>query len=229
MFMAKGILYIVATPIGNLKDITLRALDVLKGADLILCEDTRVTMKLLNHFEIKSKVSSYHQHSNFKKTEEITNLLKQGNKIALVCDAGTPGISDPGGKLIEEIIKSKSADVVCVPGPSALTAAISISGIAMDKFVFMGFPPIKNKRNKYFESIKEFNCPAIIYESPHRIIKTLGDLADILNNPEVIVARELTKIFESVYRGSVKEVLETLKKEEPKGEFVVIVFNRRYN
>lgn len=216
--MDKGIIYIVATPIGNLKDITLRALETLKSVDLILCEDTRVTLKLLNHFEIKKPVLSYHQHSDFKKTEEIIDLLKQGKKIALVCDAGTPGISDPGGRLIEEIIAF--ADVVPVPGVSAITTAISIAGISMDKFVFMGFPPIKNKRNKYFESINASEYPVVLYESSHRILKTLKD---ILNNPEVIVFRELTKSFETVYRGKAEDILKQLEKEGPKGEFVVII------
>lgn len=216
--MDKGVVYIVATPIGNLKDITLRALDVLKSVDLVLCEDTRVTLKLLNYFEIKKSVLSYHQHSDFKKIKEVIDLLKQGKKIALVCDAGTPGISDPGGKLIEEIIGI--ADVIPVPGASALTAAISIAGISMDKFVFMGFPPIKNKRKKYFESIDALKMPVILYESSHRILKTLED---ILNNPEIIVFRELTKVFETVYRGKAKDILEQLKKEGPKGEFVVII------
>lgn len=216
--MDKGIIYIVATPIGNLKDITLRALDIFKSVDLILCEDTRVTLKLLNHFEIKKPVLSYHQHSNFKKTEEIIDLLNQGKKIALVCDAGTPGISDPGGKLIEEIIAI--ADVIPIPGASALTTAISVAGISMDKFVFMGFPPIKNKRNKYFESVNNSECPVVLYESSHRILKTLKD---ILNNPEVIVFRELTKTFETVYRGKAEDVLKKLEKEGPRGEFVVII------
>ncbi|MCX6760125.1 MAG: 16S rRNA (cytidine(1402)-2'-O)-methyltransferase [Candidatus Nealsonbacteria bacterium] len=221
--MDKGQLYIVATPIGNLKDITLRALDILKSANLILCEDTRVTMKLLNHFEIKNRVLSYHQHSDFKKTGEIIDLLKQGKRIALVCDAGTPGISDPGGKLIEEIITSDIADVIPIPGPSALTAAISISGISMDKLVFMGFPPMKNKRNKYFENINNLEYPVVLYESSHRILKTLKDLENIAKNPDIIVFRELTKVFETVYRGKAEDISEILKKEGPKGEFVVII------
>jgi len=218
--MDKGIIYIVATPIGNLKDITLRALDIFKSADLILCEDTRVTLKLLNHFEIKKPVLSYHQHSDFKKTEEIIDLLKQGKKIALVCDAGTPGISDPGGKLIEEVIGAGIADVIPIPGASALTTAISIAGISMDKFVFMGFPPIKNKRNKYFENINSFEYPVVLYESSHRILKTLKEL---MNNPDVIVFRELTKVFETVYRGRAEDISKQLEKEGPKGEFVVII------
>jgi 16S rRNA (cytidine1402-2'-O)-methyltransferase len=221
--MHKGQLYIVATPIGNLKDITLRALEVLKSVDLILCEDTRVTIKLLNHFEIKNKVLSYHQHSDFKKTEEIIGLLNQGKRIALVCDAGTPGISDPGGKLIEEIVSSDIADVIPISGASALTTAISASGIPMDKFVFMGFPPMKNKRNKYFEGINNLEYPVVLYESSHRILKTLVDIENIVKNPNIIVFRELTKVFETVYRGKTKEVLEKLKKEGPKGEFVVII------
>lgn len=221
--MNKGQLYIVATPIGNLKDITLRALEVLKSADLILCEDTRVTIKLLNHFEIKKQVLSYHQHSDFKKTREVIELLKQGKRIALVCDAGTPGISDPGGKLIEEIISSDIADVIPIPGASALTSAISIAGISMDKFVFMGFPPMKNKRNKYFERINEFEYPVVLYESSHRILKTLMDIKNIVRNSDIIVFRELTKVFETVYRGKTEKVLEKLKKEGPKGEFVVII------
>lgn len=221
--MNKGSLFVVSTPIGNLKDITLRALEVLKNVDLILCEDTRTTIKLLNHFEIKNRLLSYHQHSDSKKIEEITNLLGQGGKIALVCDAGTPGISDPGGKLIEKIVESNIADVITIPGPAALTAAISVSGISMDKFVFLGFPPNKNKRKKYFENIAKFEYPAVLYESSYRILKTLEDIKSILKNPNVIVFRELTKTFETIYRGKASEIIESFKEEGPKGEFVVII------
>lgn len=233
-------LYIIATPIGNLRDISNRALEVLKGVDLILCEDTRVTQKLLNHFDIKTKTLSYHQHSKLKKINYILELLKEGKNLALVSDAGTPGISDPGNKLVKEIIESLSSqvEIVTVPGPSAVTAAASIAGVAMDKFLFLGFPPQKKKRKKYFEGVIQSKYPVIFYESPYRILKSLGDLreADAKQNAKqtrnIVVCRELTKKFETVYRGTIEEVIEKIKKDPVKGEFVVIacpVRNRKFS
>jgi len=219
-----GTLYIVATPIGNLGDITLRALELLKSVDFILCEDTRVTKKLLDRYEIQTSTISYHEHSKLKKTEKIAGLLEEGKNLALVSDAGTPGISDPGGKLIEYVVGSTPhIKIVPVPGASALIAAASIAGISMDKFVFMGFPPVKKKRKKFFEEVVSSKYPVIFYESPHRIMKSLAELAEVSAEAQVVVCRELTKKFETIYRGTVEEVLQKLKNEEVRGEFVVIV------
>ncbi|MBI2626003.1 MAG: 16S rRNA (cytidine(1402)-2'-O)-methyltransferase [Candidatus Nealsonbacteria bacterium] len=231
-------LYIVGTPIGNLKDITLRALEVLRGVDFILCEDTRVTQKLLDRYEIKTSTLSYHQHSQLKKAEYVIQLLKDGKNLALVSDAGTPGISDPGNKLIAEITGVAPLQIAGVaplqitpiPGPSALTAAASISGFSMDRFVFMGFPPAKNKRKKFFEEAVNSKYPVIFYESPYRILKTLKELSSyteelssLKSSLKIVVCRELTKKFETIYRGTIEEVLEKLGREEIKGEFVVII------
>jgi len=227
-------LYIVATPIGNLEDITLRAIRILKEVDLILCEDTRVTKKLLDHHSIATVTESYHQHSDSKKTDQIITLLQEGKSLALVTDAGTPGISDPGNKLIADIFarteklntsRSESISIVPIPGPSALTAAASLAGISMDKFVFMGFPPVKNKRKKYFKEVIESRYPVIFYESSHRILKTLKELEELDGNMDIVVCRELTKQFETVYRGTVDEVAGMVQKDTTKGEFVVIVKN----
>ena len=210
-------LYIIATPIGNLEDISLRALRILKQVDLILCEDTRVTKKLLNYYNIKTLVQSYHQHSKLRKVNYILNLLKEGKNLALVSDSGTPGISDPGNKLIEEI--KNLAEIVPIPGPSAVIAIASISGFPMSKFVFLGFPPHKKSRQKFFKEVAESKHPVIIYESPYRIIKTLKELGKF-GNFEVVVGRELTKKFETIYRGKIKDIINQIK---PKGEFTIIV------
>lgn len=214
--MAK--LYIVATPIGNLGDITLRALEILKSVDLILCEDTRVTRKLLDFYEIKTPTQSYHQHSNNKKTDYILDLFRQGKNIALASDSGTPGISDPGNKLVEDVLK-EGVDVVPIPGPSASTTIASVAGISMDKFIFMGFPPHKKGRQTMFKEISESKYPVIIYESVHRIIKTLKELQEF-NDFDIVVGRELTKKFETIYRGKISEVIPQI---EPRGEFVIII------
>jgi len=217
-------LYIVATPIGNLKDITVRALDVLKEVDLILCEDTRVTKKLLDHYNIKTPTLSYHQHSKLQKTEQIIAYLKAGKDLALVSDAGTPGISDPGEMLITEVFQGiPSANIIPIPGVSAVTTAASIAGFAMDKFIFMGFPPVKNKRMKFLEKIVSSSYPVILYESSHRIMKTLEELHALAPEAQVVVCRELTKKFETIYRGVIAEVLKKIEKDKIKGEFVVII------
>ena len=219
-----GTLYIVATPIGNLKDITLRALEVLKSVDFVLCEDTRVTKKLLAHYEIETPTISYHEHSKLNKTEQILGLLKEGKDLALVSDAGTPGISDPGGKLVEYVGRLTShIKVVPVPGVSAVIAAASIAGFSMDKFVFMGFPPAKKKRKKFFEEVATSKYSVILYESTHRIMKSLTELDEVLSGREIIVCRELTKKFETIYRGGVDKVIEELKNGKIKGEFVIII------
>jgi 16S rRNA (cytidine1402-2'-O)-methyltransferase len=229
-------LYIVATPIGNLEDISKRALRMLSEVDLILCEDTRVTKKLLNYYGIKTPVLSYHQHSKLRKIDYILELLRGGKKLALVSDAGTPGISDPGNQLIHEISaisqsarsyalenKELEVKVVPIPGPSAVTAAASISGFPMDKFIFLGFPPTKKKRKKFFEEAVNSKYPVIFYESPHRIIKTLEELRIMNKELKIVVARELTKKFETIYRGNIEKVIEGIKKDGTKGEFVVVI------
>ena len=226
-------LYVVATPIGNLGDISNRALKTLKGVDLILAEDTRVSQKLLNRFEIKTKTLSYHQHSKLKKINYILGLLKEGKDLALISDAGTPGISDPGNKLIGAIATTPGLEVkiVSVPGPSAITAAASVAGISMAKFLFLGFPPAKRKRKRFFEEISKSKYPVVFYESPYRILKTLNELKELFTThyslpTNIVVCQELTKKFETVYRGTIEEVIEKIKEGVIKGEFVVIVENK---
>jgi 16S rRNA (cytidine1402-2'-O)-methyltransferase len=222
-----GILYIIATPIGNLKDITLRALEVLKEADFILCEDTRQTMKLLNHYGISKPLVSYFQHSKISKIEYIIDLLKRGKNLALVTDAGTPGISDPGNLLIEHIthnIKQEGVKIVPIPGASAVATALSISGFPADKFIFMGFPPHKKGREKFFKEIADAKYTIVFYESVHRIVKALEQLKNAIDkNRQIVVCRELTKQFESIYRGDIDEILEKVKGDKIKGEFVVVL------
>jgi len=219
-------LYIIATPIGNLEDITLRALRVLKEVDFVLCEDTRQTLKLLNHFEIKKSLISYHQHSKLQKINYVVNLLREGKNLALVSDAGTPALSDPGGVLVEEIVEElgENVNIIPIPGAAALAAIISVAGLPTDKFVFLGFLPHKKGRQSLFIFIKESDKTVIFYESPHRIIKTLTALTEILDDKRrVVVGRELTKKFETIYRGSIKEVFSKLQEDEVKGEFVVVI------
>jgi 16S rRNA (cytidine1402-2'-O)-methyltransferase len=218
-----GKLYIVATPIGNLEDITLRALRILKDVDFVACEDTRKSKILLNHYSINTPLISYHQHSKLQKIDLILNKLKEGKNIALVTDAGTPGISDPGNKLIEEILK-ENIQVVPIPGPSALGAMISIAGINMQEFSFLGFPPHKKGRETFFREVGESKCPVIFYESVHRIQKALEQIKKIAPEKRLIVGRELTKHFETVYRGTAEQISAELKPENLKGEFVVIAY-----
>ncbi|MFA5133782.1 MAG: 16S rRNA (cytidine(1402)-2'-O)-methyltransferase [Patescibacteria group bacterium] len=217
-------LYIVATPIGNLEDVTFRALEVLKSVDFVLCEDTRVTKNLLSHYNINKPTISYHQHSKLYKMAEIKDLLVQGKNLALVSDAGTPGISDPGGLLIEYLKESlPEMKIIPIPGASAVASALSISGFPTDKFLFLGFPPHKKGRQKYWEEIKGSSHTVVFYESKYRILKSLEELEKILGEREVVVCRELTKMFETIYRGEISEVILELKKTTPRGEYVVVV------
>ncbi len=220
-----GILYIVATPIGNLNDITYRAIEALKSADLILCEDTRVAQKLLARFEIKKPLQSYHQHSALQKTEHIIGFLREGKTISLVSDAGTPGISDPGNQLVAAAALEEGVKIIPVPGANAAIAALSVSGFATDRFVFLGFPPAKNKRKKYFEEVLSCDKAAVFYESNFRILKTLSELDEL--NPDksrqIVVCRELTKTFETIYRGTIAQVLVKIEKDPLKGEFVAVL------
>lgn len=265
-----GILYIVATPIGNLKDITARALEILKEVDLVVCEDTRQTVKLLNHYQIQKPLVSYFQHSKLSKVEYIVEQLAQGKKIALVTDAGTPGISDPGGKLIAWILqkyllpsdeeragwgvdeesstssspayadasaggqsplqlrgRGNALRIIPIPGPNAAITALSVSGFPADKFIFLGFPPHKKGREKYFKEIAAAKYTVVFYESSHRILKTLKQLIETRNltDKKIVVCRELTKMFESIYRGSAEEIIKILEsdKNNLRGEFVIII------
>jgi len=220
--MAK--LYIVATPIGNLKDISVRALHILEEVDLILCEDTRVTKKLLDYYNLKTPIESYHQHSNIKKINYIADLLKKSKNLALVSDSGTPGISDPGNKLISTLVSElmSNLEIIPIPGPAAVTTVASISGFPMDKFVFLGFPPHKKGRQKFFKEVAEQKYPVIIYESPYRVLKTLKELNNF-GNFDIVVGRELTKMFETIYRGEIKDVINQLEKSKIKGEFVLVI------
>ncbi|MCH7756669.1 16S rRNA (cytidine(1402)-2'-O)-methyltransferase [Patescibacteria group bacterium] len=222
------VLYIVATPIGNLEDITLRALRVLSEVDTILCEDTRVTKKLLQKYDIKTSTLSYHAHSKLSKVEKIYKLLEEGKNLALVSDAGTPTISDPGSFLISQIRKrfEQSVEIIAIPGASALTAALSVSGVPSSEFLFLGFLPHKKGRQKLFKEIAESGRTVVFYESPHRILKTLESLDSSLGGgKEVVIARELTKIHEEVVSGTPDELLAILKEypKKQKGEFVVII------
>ncbi|MFA6296410.1 MAG: 16S rRNA (cytidine(1402)-2'-O)-methyltransferase [Patescibacteria group bacterium] len=214
-------LYVVGTPIGNLKDITLRALEILKSVDLIACEDTRVTSKLLARYEISKTLISYHQYSKLQKIDLLINELKNGKNIALVSDAGTPTISDPGDVLVNEAYKN-NIKVISIPGVSACISAISISGFNTNEFVFLGFLPKKKGRETMFKSLQTEKRLIIFYESPFRIKKTLNDILEKLGDKEVFVARELTKMFEEVYRGKVSEIMDKVKE---KGEFVVVIKN----
>lgn len=224
-----GALRIVATPIGNLEDLTLRALRVLKEADFILCEDTRVTRKLLDHYEIKTSTISYHQHSNEMKVDRIIELLRSGKELALVSDAGTPGISDPGGKLVSVVRKEFGGSVLIesVPGVAALTAAVSLAGAGFDRFLFLGFLPHKKGRETMLKEISLSQYPVVLYESKHRIIKLLNSFiaSDILGQATVTVARELTKKHESLYEGTASSILKELEADPHnlKGEFVVLI------
>ena len=224
-----SIFYVVATPIGNLEDISSRALRILAEADLILCEDTRVTKKLLERYSINTPTLSYHQHSLVQKIDYIIELLKAGKNLALVSDAGTPGISDPGNKLIEEITAELKENVKIepIPGPSALIAALSASGFPTDKFFFLGFAPVKNKRKKFFEEIVSSKYPVVFYESPHRIIKTLNELGAMNGKISLVVFREITKKFETSYRGTPEEILGKINPEEIRGEFTVVAYAKK--
>lgn len=222
-----GTLYIVATPIGNLEDITFRAIRILKEVDYILCEDTRTTQNLLNRYEIKTKTMSYHAHSLENKESAIINLIKAGKNLALVSDAGTPCISDPGVMLVAKIRKEfkEEAKIFPIPGASALISALSASGVSSAEFTFLGFLPHKKGREKIFKEIKESKKLIVFYESTHRIMKTLNSLDEYSPECKVIIAREMTKKFEEFIEGKPKEIIELLEKnkEKQKGEFVVIV------
>ena len=217
----KGKLYIVATPIGNLEDITIRALNILKEVDLIAAEDTRHTLKLLNHYEITKPLISYHRHNEETKKGVLIEKLKNGENIALVSDAGTPGICDPGEEVIKQAIEEK-IEIIPIPGACAFVNALICSGIDTKEFTFLGFLPINKKlRKEKLEEIEKETKTIIIYEAPHKLKTTLEDLREILEDRQIVLARELTKIHEEFIRGTVEEIIS--KTADLKGEFVIII------
>lgn len=226
LFMILGTLYVVATPIGNLKDITLRALETLKIVDVIFAEDTRITQKLTQHYGLHVPIKHYDEHSPRSTMEDVVSRLQNGEQVALVTDAGTPGISDPGSVLVAGIQKElPGARIIAIPGPSALTAALSVSGLAANKFTFVGYPPLKNKRKKFFSNLKNIETrPVVLYESPHRLERTFHELEKIYNTSyQIFIAKELTKIYETNFHGSISEAMSYFKSDHGKGEFVIIV------
>ena len=224
--MEKGILYIVATPIGNLEDITLRALRILKEVNLIAAEDTRITRKLLSHYDIHTQLTSYFEHNSITKGNYLIGLLKQGKNIAIVSSAGTPGISDPGYPLIKSAVEN-NIPVVPIPGPSAIITALVSSGLPTSGFVFLGFPPRKEgKLKRLLEKSAILEKTIVLYESPFRVMKTLGVVKEVMGNADVVIAREITKKFEEIIRGSLNEVIKQLEKKNQKGEFIVVLNNR---
>ncbi len=229
-----AIFYIVATPIGNLQDITLRALEVLKSVDAIFCEDTRVTAKLLAHFDIKKPLYAYHQHSDERVVAQVASMLGEGNTLALVSDAGTPGINDPGGRLIQQVLALLSdTQIVPIPGANAAVVALSASGFPADRYQYWGFVPHKKGRQTFFTDLATTNDTVVFYESKHRILKTLQQLQEALERAEtlgrpMVVARELTKKFETLYRGTAADIAAQLTGDNGLGEFVVVVAPRSW-
>lgn len=227
--MSMATLYVIGTPIGNLEDITLRALRILKEVDLVLCEDTRETMKLLLRYEIKTPTLSYHSHSGISKVDKIISLFEEGKNMALVSDAGTPSISDPGSLLISKLrerFSPEALSIIAIPGPSALVAALSVSGVSASDFLFLGFLPHKKGRETLFREIAASKRTVVFYESPHRILKTLESLSKVLpEKKRVGIARELTKIHEQFISGTPHEVKKYFEDtpEKIRGEFVVMV------
>ena len=216
-------LFVVPTPIGNLGDITLRSIEVLKSADLILAEDTRTSFKLLKHYDIDTPVESFHMHNEHKKLESIINKLRSDFEIALISDAGTPGISDPGFLLVRECVNNE-VKVECLPGPTAFVPALVSSGLPCDRFSFEGFLPVKKGRTKRLKELSTETKTMVFYESPHRILKTLNDLSNYFEvESQISVSRELTKLYEETFRGTIKESVEHFKKNKTKGEFVIVL------
>ena len=217
-----GQLFVVGTPIGNLEDITLRAISTLQSVDIILAEDTRNSKKLLDAHKIETKMISYHEHSNDKEIKKIIDLLLEGKDLALISDAGTPTISDPGYGLIRDCIKHDIV-IVPIPGVSAITAAMSVSGLPSDSFTFIGFLPQKKGRLKKIELLKNIENTVILFESPYRLEKTLNQLLEHLGNRSVVVGRELTKLYEEVIRGNLIDVIKYFSKSKVKGEIVIMI------
>ncbi len=221
--MKAGKLYLVPTPIGNLKDITLRALEVLESVDEIAAEDTRTSLKLLNHFEIKKSLFSYHKHNEQGKSLDIINKLRNGVNIALITDAGTPGISDPGSVIVERCIE-EGIEFEVLPGATAITTALVYSGLDTTKFTFRGFLPRENKdRNPIIEEVKNVRDTLIFYEAPHRLLNTLDYMRDNLGDRKIAICRELTKLHEEIYRGKISDAINFFNEVRPRGEFVLVI------
>ncbi len=219
----KGKLYIVATPIGNLSDLTFRAKEILESVNLIACEDTRHSKILLNHYNIKKPLLSFHSHSGRTKVDKIIQYLKNGDDVALISDAGTPGISDPGFILIQAALEN-GIEVIPIPGASAVITALCASGLPTDKFIYLGFLPIKKGRQKILKSIADMPHTVVFYESPHRLLKTISELKKCLKpDTKITVAKELTKIHETFFRGLIGNIEKKLPSGKPKGEYVVII------
>ena len=219
----KGTLYIVSTPIGNMEDITLRALRILKEVDLIAAEDTRRTGLLLKHFGIQAPLTSYFEGNELKKKEFILAKLKEGKKVALVSDAGTPGVSDPGFRLIQLAIENH-LPIIPIPGSSAVITALSVSGLPTDAFLFKGFLPHKSKKRRdLLRELENVRETLILYESPHRILETLSDILEILGDREIVLTRELTKVYEEIIRGKVSEILNQVGDRTLKGEITLVI------
>ncbi len=219
----KGTLYLVATPIGNLKDITLRALEILKSVDRIACEDTRHSLKLLQAYEISKPLLSLHQHNEVKRSTVVLEKLQAGESIALISDAGTPLVSDPGYRLVRAVLEA-GLNVESIPGPCAAINALALSGLPTDSFYFLGFlPPKSAARQRRFEALRDFPSTLVFYESPHRIQKFLQEAHGVFGAREVVIAREMTKKFEEVYRGPLQAKAQSLPLRSWKGEFVVLV------
>ena len=218
--------YVVGTPIGNLEDITFRALKTLKEVDYIFAEDTRVTKRLLSYYEIEKTVYQYHEHNKIHQISNIINLLEDNKKIALVTDAGTPCISDPGFELVNEILK-KNIKVIGIPGPSSIITGASISGLDMRRMAYEGFLPKKKGRQTLFNKLKEEKRTIVILESPNRILRTLKDINEYLGNRYVVITRELTKIYEEVIRGNVTDLIEKIEKKPLKGEIVLLIKSKK--
>jgi 16S rRNA (cytidine1402-2'-O)-methyltransferase len=217
-----GKLFVVATPIGNLADITLRAIETLKSVDFIVAEDTRTSSVLLKHYGITKPMVSFHSYSKEERISEIIQRVLRGESSALITDAGTPGISDPGYAIVRKAVEA-GIEMVPIPGPVAFVAALSVSGLRTDRFVFEGFLPVKKGRRTKFQQLASEQRTIIIYESPHRIVKTLSELKENLGDRRCVVARELTKMYESFYRGTISEVISSIKDSEKRGEFVILV------
>lgn len=217
-----GILYIVATPIGNLGDITYRAVDILKSVAVVAAEDTRHTRKLLNHYSISVPTISYYEHNKFTRIPRIMSTLSEGNSVALVTDAGTPGISDPAYKLIRAAI-DEDHSIETVPGPSAAIAGLVVSGLPTDRFLFEGFLPSKKGRKARLKKLRDFQGTLVFFESPHRLVRTLNDIEEIIGERPAAAAREMTKLHEEVIRGTVTELKLHFTKNKPKGEFTLMV------
>jgi len=219
-----GTLYVIATPIGNLEDVTVRALAVLGQLDLLLCEDTRITLRLLERYNLSIPLESYREEVHRQRIDRIAQMLRDGKKIGFASDAGTPGISDPGAWLVRDLLAlAPDTQMIPIPGPSAAAAALSIAGFPADEFVFLGFPPHKKGRQAFLREILEQPRTAVVYESTHRIEKLLASLAELEPDRDLCVCRELTKIHETIYRGKAAGILEQLEKTSTRGEFVVVI------